>query len=316
MDEERLRGVKNAIVSFNAKMLDGATSVEAWLEIIMDLTLIHPESLQHFALDDLRWRKNADAGIERLLDAWNGAANGWLEYSGYERLSAPSYTVEQTFYELKLTRNAVIVVGSKQEFSEAMEKLETADVIGMFFLRLIDRWTDWLLDRLNDWTIEWWSIDRLIVGLIDWLIGDRLLYYASLFCESSCFFCRLFSALFVLGQIIFCSGVDGEWKPDVLAGYQRQHGVSILQLATREHVYLLDFLSLRFVLDSGDWRRLSDVFASPTITKLGFAFAGDFDRMRDIPAFDKEITSRYPNLFDLKAVVKRLASEKPAIFGA
>ncbi|OQV13344.1 Exonuclease mut-7-like protein [Hypsibius exemplaris] len=215
-------------------------SFDAWLEIITDdLVPRDPYSLRHFTLNDLRSRGNTEEGIARLLHIWDGA-DGWIKSSGYQGVPDGTFhpPIEWSYYGLKLPRDAISVVDSKEAFSRSLDVLGASDIIG----------------------------------------------------------------------------IDGEWKPDVVDGQKTLQRISILQLATRSHCFLLDFLQLRRILHHGDWKLLSDIFNSPAVIKLGFALDGDFARLKDIPVFSKETTANYPNLFDVKLVVKRLAAEDPDMF--
>jgi hypothetical protein len=67
--------------------------------------------------------------------------------------------------------------------------------------------------------------------------------------------------------------MDAEHRPTSLMSDVR---VSIIQVATRNRVFILDMLSLSHVLDDLDWSKfMSDYFAAPNITILGYGLRGD-----------------------------------------
>ena len=79
-------------------------------------------------------------------------------------------------------------------------------------------------------------------------------------------------------------GLDAEWEPEFYdgGGGGGQSPVSILQLATAEHVVIVDMLALGAGAEAGGEldAALSAVLANPRWLKLGFAFAGDLARLR------------------------------------
>ncbi|PNH11048.1 putative exonuclease mut-7, partial [Tetrabaena socialis] len=76
-------------------------------------------------------------------------------------------------------------------------------------------------------------------------------------------------------------GLDCEWSP--FGRRQTKTAVSILQVATRKHIYIVDLLVL--IGDEGTpgahafSRFLSSLLAAPHVVKLGFQLAGDLARL-------------------------------------
>ena len=100
-------------------------------------------------------------------------------------------------------------------------------------------------------------------------------------------------------------GLDGEWKPG------NNTPVSILQVATRTEVFVLDLLAMApsespacDALDS----LLGDMLQSQRVYKLGFGFAYDLTRMK----------ASYPHLRCLRAspVVASLVDVKELAYAA
>lgn len=81
-------------------------------------------------------------------------------------------------------------------------------------------------------------------------------------------------------------GIDAEWRPDAGSGYV-QSKCSVLQLACQDYAFVFDLMELSM----SDLEELfHHVFASRSITKLGFGLDGDIKRLRwsfpDVHCFD------------------------------
>ncbi|KAG8565233.1 hypothetical protein GDO81_012763 [Engystomops pustulosus] len=107
------------------------------------------------------------------------------------------------------------------------------------------------------------------------------------------------------GQIV---GVDMEWRPSF--GGLGKPNVSLIQLAVREEVFLLDVLqgNLLRSSDSGGSSELvtfiKDLFSSSKIKKLGYGMVGDFQSLDATDARFRGLELH--NVFDLCEVHKQI----------
>ncbi|CAL4078268.1 unnamed protein product [Meganyctiphanes norvegica] len=107
-------------------------------------------------------------------------------------------------------------------------------------------------------------------------------------------------------------GLDTEWKPTFGLGATEQ--VALMQLAFSSQVYLLDTLTLQKVLEERHWHKLSQMFVSPIITKLGYGISGDFNALQGLhPALARGISS-VKNVLDFDRIKNTLLSENCKIF--
>lgn len=90
-------------------------------------------------------------------------------------------------------------------------------------------------------------------------------------------------ALNALFLLIYNSTVDTEWKPTILSCSD----VSLIQLAKRDRVYLLDVISLmQLGMSDKDWNLLGTcIFNNEEVLKLGFAHATDISMLVKFQAF-------------------------------
>ncbi|KAK3600347.1 hypothetical protein CHS0354_015943 [Potamilus streckersoni] len=68
-------------------------------------------------------------------------------------------------------------------------------------------------------------------------------------------------------------GIDSEWKPGFTGQIQK---VALLQLAVKDHVYLLDIPALEREFNDADWKQLAtDIFCRDDVLKLGYGLESD-----------------------------------------
>lgn len=107
-------------------------------------------------------------------------------------------------------------------------------------------------------------------------------------------------------------GLDTEWKPTFGLGATEQ--VALMQLAFTSQVYLLDTLTLQKVLEERHWYKLSQMFVSPIITKLGYGISGDFNALQGLhPTLARGIAS-VKNFLDFDRIKNTLLSDNCKIF--
>lgn len=88
---------------------------------------------------------------------------------------------------------------------------------------------------------------------------------------------------------------DTEWKPAIL----KNNEISLIQLATRERVYLIDVMTLSDRrICSEDWSRLGrEIFNNENILKLGFAQSTDFSMFdKFLPAIGVQYETMHSQL--------------------
>jgi hypothetical protein len=73
-------------------------------------------------------------------------------------------------------------------------------------------------------------------------------------------------------------GIDCEWKPVFKKGEQSR--LSIVQIATRDIVYIIDILKIEYEITPQDMILFNDLFNSSTPRKLGFGFRNDARMLR------------------------------------
>ncbi|XP_064616174.1 exonuclease mut-7 homolog isoform X2 [Liolophura sinensis] len=84
---------------------------------------------------------------------------------------------------------------------------------------------------------------------------------------------RLYRCLPHLSQVPGVIGVDSEWRP---AFGSITTNVALLQMATRDQIYLIDILTLQNCLQKRDWDQFFlQTFCNPDILKLGYGLATD-----------------------------------------
>lgn len=103
-------------------------------------------------------------------------------------------------------------------------------------------------------------------------------------------------------------GMDAEWQPTMGLGPIR---LSVVQLAVRDCVYILDMLALAETLTEKDWDLLyTEILAASRIKKLGYGIADDvklvmetaqsphamFDNVVDLSKFAQKLRKDYPTL--------------------
>lgn len=78
--------------------------------------------------------------------------------------------------------------------------------------------------------------------------------------------------------------MDAEWQPF----NKTLHSAAILQVATRDKVFIIDVYTLQAKLDAQQGKRLSDsLFANPLMLKLGFGMREDFAVLaRSLPGLE------------------------------
>lgn len=99
-------------------------------------------------------------------------------------------------------------------------------------------------------------------------------------------------------------GMDAEWMPTMGIGLSR---LSVLQLAVRDRVYILDMLQLSKKMSEEAWAPLyTDVLASWTITKLGYGIADDVKLVAETAVSP---LAKFENVVDLAQLVTKLRED-------
>uniref|UniRef100_A0A4X2KFQ1 3'-5' exonuclease domain-containing protein n=1 Tax=Vombatus ursinus TaxID=29139 RepID=A0A4X2KFQ1_VOMUR len=107
------------------------------------------------------------------------------------------------------------------------------------------------------------------------------------------------------GQVV---GIDMEWRPPFgLVGRPR---VSVLQIATKEHVYLLDLLQFSKLDQEEKEKELCHfiwkLFSDPSIIKLGYGMSGDLCSLSTTYPALREMEKQVQGILDLLQVDKQL----------
>ncbi|XP_074145163.1 exonuclease mut-7 homolog isoform X2 [Sminthopsis crassicaudata] len=107
------------------------------------------------------------------------------------------------------------------------------------------------------------------------------------------------------GQVV---GIDMEWRPSFgLVGRPR---VSVLQIATKEHVYLLDLLQFSKLDQEEKEKELCHfiwkLFSDPSIIKLGYGMSGDLCSLSTTYPALREMEKQAQGILDLLQVDKQL----------
>ncbi|XP_069097516.1 exonuclease mut-7 homolog isoform X2 [Pleurodeles waltl] len=106
------------------------------------------------------------------------------------------------------------------------------------------------------------------------------------------------------GQVV---GVDMEWRPSF--GALEQSQVSLIQIAVKEHVFLLDLLQLpnEVAGSASEFASfITAVFTDPAITKLGYGMAGDLKSLAPAHFSFKDLNKDVKGMLDLLAVHKMI----------
>jgi len=108
--------------------------------------------------------------------------------------------------------------------------------------------------------------------------------------------------------------MDAEHRPTSLMSDVR---VSIVQVATRKHVFLLDFLALPKVLSGVDWHDLmARFFSAPNITILGYGLKGDLRNIASSVEALEDLESACQNWLDLEMLEKVVTGATSGIMQA
>ncbi|XP_070176617.1 exonuclease mut-7 homolog isoform X2 [Littorina saxatilis] len=99
-------------------------------------------------------------------------------------------------------------------------------------------------------------------------------------------------------------GFDSEWRPGFIG---RQERVALLQVATRDHAYLLDANRLADVLDTAGWQKLATaIFCDETNLTLGFGLATDLRMLvRSFPAV-RDVMHKMKRVVDIEVFAKNV----------
>jgi len=110
-----------------------------------------------------------------------------------------------------------------------------------------------------------------------------------------------------------CIGFDSEWKP--YFSYNSVTNIALIQLATKDKVYLLDMMALADVIKGPLGKEIiTSIMANPNITKLGYGTLSDFSQFREtLPAFS-HLADEMKNKWDLEQLSQMLLAYKPHIF--
>ncbi|XP_064105814.1 exonuclease mut-7 homolog isoform X2 [Macrobrachium nipponense] len=107
-------------------------------------------------------------------------------------------------------------------------------------------------------------------------------------------------------------GLDSEWKPTFGIGAGEQ--VSLMQIATATHVYLVDIMSLQPLLDNSHWSQLGNIFTDANITKLGYGIKSDFKILAKLHNDLKKSLTTPKNIIDFDQKKTALLELLPDIF--
>lgn len=105
---------------------------------------------------------------------------------------------------------------------------------------------------------------------------------------------------------------DTEWKPAIL----KNNEISLIQLATRKAVYLIDVMTLADKqIANEDWARLGrEIFNNENILKLGFAQSTDFSMFdKHLPAIGVQYETMHSQL-DIQELWRKLEKNKDFLF--
>ncbi|XP_066939853.1 exonuclease mut-7 homolog isoform X2 [Macrobrachium rosenbergii] len=107
-------------------------------------------------------------------------------------------------------------------------------------------------------------------------------------------------------------GLDSEWKPTFGIGAGEQ--VSLMQIATATHAYLIDIMSLQPLLDNSHWSQLGNIFTDANITKLGYGIKSDFKILAKLHPDLKKLLTTPKNIIDFDQTKTVLLELLPDIF--
>ncbi|KAG1690277.1 Exonuclease mut-7 [Nymphon striatum] len=107
-------------------------------------------------------------------------------------------------------------------------------------------------------------------------------------------------------------GVDAEWKPSF---GKQQNRISILQLATSSHVYILDIITLSNKLYSKDWVDFFQCFfCNKDIKKVGFSISTDIQMFIKTVPVDGLALESVVSIIDWECLIPDLLKEDETIF--
>ena len=104
------------------------------------------------------------------------------------------------------------------------------------------------------------------------------------------------------------TGLDAEHRP--CSNILTKESISLLQLATRDKVFVLDMNALRTALSAGDWAELnSRYFCNPAVTILGYGLSGDLQLIaRSLPEHFPRLLDTAQGVLELELLDRRLCS--------
>lgn len=104
-------------------------------------------------------------------------------------------------------------------------------------------------------------------------------------------------------------GLDCEWKP--VFQKDQQARLSILQVATREFIYVIDILRIQYEITPQDMVLFNDLFMKNSPQKLGFGFRNDAKMLRMcFKDLNANISKKVINIEDLALKVLDLFTVK------
>ncbi|XP_068236565.1 exonuclease mut-7 homolog isoform X1 [Palaemon carinicauda] len=107
-------------------------------------------------------------------------------------------------------------------------------------------------------------------------------------------------------------GLDSEWKPSFGVGSGEQ--VSLMQLATPTHAYLIDIITLQPLMNDSHWMQLGNLFTNANITKLGYGIKNDFKILAKLHSQLKKALTTPKNVIDFDSKKAVLLETLPGIF--
>ncbi|XP_041370176.1 exonuclease mut-7 homolog isoform X2 [Gigantopelta aegis] len=114
--------------------------------------------------------------------------------------------------------------------------------------------------------------------------------------------------LTVPGTVI---GIDSEWRPAFANTPAR---VALLQMAVRDHVFLIDCHVLSSVMDSEDWSHFtSSIFCNQSLLKLGFGFEGDLKMLVNTFPSMKEPLLEMKRVINIEDLTKQMFGDGPVM---
>ncbi|KAI0227147.1 3'-5' exonuclease domain-containing protein [Lamellibrachia satsuma] len=110
-------------------------------------------------------------------------------------------------------------------------------------------------------------------------------------------------------------GLDAEWRPGF--GQATVSRMALLQLATAQHVFLLDMLTLTDVLTDHDWNALAEqLFANEHVLIVGYGISGDIQVLMKTYPCMKDALKMTKSVIDLQKIYEQIRKVQPDAFSS